>query len=139
MTTDPVYRRLFELAEQFHGHVGPFLVAGIRMARLATALLGEIDHIQTETGLDPPVSCITDGMQIATSLTLCNKGIILAAVSGTPAAVFTGTNGHSVRLEVRPSALELMQRSSEEGLRRLAEQVASLPASELFVMTENAS
>lgn len=133
---DPVLRVILEHGERFHGHLGPFLVVGVRMARLATALLGELGHIHSETGLEPPISCITDGLQIATAHTLCNNGISFSE-DGVPAATFKDNRKQVLRIELRPTILERIKDVTREDMLHSAETIARLPASDLFIWIES--
>ncbi len=136
LVIDPVLRGILELGERFHGHVGPFLVTGVRMAWLAAALLGEVRHIHSKTGLQPPMSCITDGLQISTALTLCNKGISVED-EGTPTVVFTGENGKVLTIRLRNAVLEQMRQVTDDTMAEWSERIAVLPADELFEIEES--
>jgi len=76
-TIDPAAVQLEELLErgtEFHGHLGPFLVCGLRMGLLALRELDSWGHFDlqavVETGTTPPLSCLIDGIQVATGCTL---------------------------------------------------------------------
>lgn len=66
-------------AARFHGHLGPFLVIGVRMGEIAKKQLGLKD--ENRVGLDawiraplyPPFSCVIDGIQVATGCTVGNQ------------------------------------------------------------------
>ena len=70
---------LIEYARKFHGHVGPYLVLGLRMGIAARAALGisdqEILHLEAAVylPLHPPTSCLLDGIQVSTTCTIGNQ------------------------------------------------------------------
>ncbi|MEM2336941.1 MAG: formylmethanofuran dehydrogenase subunit E family protein [Candidatus Bathyarchaeia archaeon] len=66
-------------AENLHGHLGPFLVIGVKMARLAKKTLN-VDRdklwdmqVVARLPLITPFSCILDGIQTATQCTVGNR------------------------------------------------------------------
>lgn len=67
-------------AVKFHGHLGPFLVLGIRAGLLANSFLGKdcfkMKAIVT-TDPHPPNSCFVDGIQFATGCTMGKRNIVL--------------------------------------------------------------
>ncbi len=131
--TDP--RELFTLGVRFHGHPGPFLALGIRMGLLALRLLGSTGFrgiaAEVETGTEPPISCLVDGIQVSTGCT-AGKGNLLVRPLGQAAAIFSA-NGKRLRIEVRP---EWLRRIAAEGAAEyLAAAVLDAPVEELFRWT----
>lgn len=131
--TDP--RELFSLGVRFHGHPGPFLALGIRMGLLALRLLGSPGYrgitAEVETGTEPPLSCLVDGVQVATGCT-AGKGNLLIKPHGRAAATFAAGQ-RRLRVEVRP---EWLRRIEEEGAAdHLAQAVLEAPEEELFLWT----
>lgn len=71
----PKIPRELAAAADFHTHLGPFLVVGLRMGRVVTRELGGEPFsikILAQTGRVPPYSCALDGIQIATPCTIGN-------------------------------------------------------------------
>ncbi len=65
-----------EALRKFHGHLGPYVVVGYKMGLVARERLGEGKlSAVVDTGPNPPISCIVDGVQFSTSCTL-GKGNI---------------------------------------------------------------
>ncbi len=95
---------LVSRAVEFHGHLGPYLICGVKMGLLALRLLGSRGYskltVTAETGITPPVSCLIDGLQMATGCTL-GKGNIAVLGGGHPRAVVR-FEGQSVAIELRP-------------------------------------
>lgn len=133
-TIDPRAVRLEELVErgaEFHGHLGPFLVCGLRMGLLALRELGSGGHSDlratVETGTEPPVSCLIDGIQVATGCTLGKGNIQVKAHSRPRAAFVKGTK--CLEVELRP---ELLGRFHSGEAEALAREAIAMSDEELF-------
>jgi len=96
---------LIERGTHLHGHLGPFLIAGIRMGLLALELLDSPGYFgveaDSETGTVTPLSCLTDGVQIGSGCTL-GKGNIRVTDEHRPRVHFSGETGKRVTIELRP-------------------------------------
>ncbi|MGD8564812.1 MAG: formylmethanofuran dehydrogenase subunit E family protein [Candidatus Bathyarchaeota archaeon] len=77
----PELRSQLEKAADFHGHLGPFLVIGVRMGLIGLRKIGkyEIGQLKVEVSLPihVPFSCIIDGIQIITHCTIGNQKLSL--------------------------------------------------------------
>lgn len=97
--------RMIEQGVHFHGHLGPFLVAGIRMGLLALEVLSSQGYFdiqaESETGTGPPLSCLTDGAQIGSGCTL-GKGNIRVTEACLPRVHFFDSERRRVTIELRP-------------------------------------
>ncbi|TKJ42308.1 hypothetical protein CEE37_01110 [candidate division LCP-89 bacterium B3_LCP] len=65
-------------AKKFHGHLGPYLVIGMRMGHLISSVLGDKPfsyRIHASVGWNPPPSCVIDGLQLTTPCTVGNSMI----------------------------------------------------------------
>ncbi len=65
-------------AAEFHTHLGPFLVVGLRMGRVVVREFGDEPFrtkIDVHTGRVPPYSCLSDGIQMSTPCTTGNGGM----------------------------------------------------------------
>ncbi|NOX44348.1 MAG: formylmethanofuran dehydrogenase [Caldiserica bacterium] len=129
---DEAPEEILPLGVRLHGHLGPFLVAGLRMGRLALRLLGHPGYrgivAEVETGTTPPLSCLIDGIQIATGCTP-GKGNLVIRDVGRPRAVFHA-DGKSLRVALRSSLVDEFRAAADpEGLAR---RVLRLPDNELF-------
>jgi len=108
LSIDPQMVDLDELIERgtyLHGHLGPFLIAGIRMGLLALELLDSPGYFgieaESETGVVTPLSCLTDGVQIGSGCTL-GKGNIQVTDARRPRVHFSNKAGQRVTIELRP-------------------------------------
>jgi len=100
---------LIERGTHLHGHLGPFLIAGIRMGLLALELLDSPGYFgieaESQTGTVTPLSCLTDGVQIGSGCTL-GKGNIRVTDERRPRVHFSDETGKRVTIELRPSIFQ---------------------------------
>ncbi|MEM0202890.1 MAG: FmdE family protein [Archaeoglobaceae archaeon] len=98
-----VSKTLIEKAREFHGHVCPFLVLGLRaseiaMNKLGIGKVGEAETIGEEIlAIVECNNCFTDGVQVATGCTLGNNALVY--------------------LDLGKNALTLVKRSDWKGVR----------------------
>jgi formylmethanofuran dehydrogenase subunit E len=111
LTLDPKTVDLDAMVERgtlLHGHLGPFLVAGIRMGLLALDLLGSPGYFglraESDAGSTTPLSCLNDGIQIGSGCTT-GKGNLSVVDLRRPRARFWTDDGRSVEIALRPEAL----------------------------------
>ncbi|MDH5389794.1 MAG: FmdE family protein [Candidatus Bathyarchaeota archaeon] len=131
-------------AEEFHGHLGPFLTLGVRIGLIG---IGELKVKRNDEKLrvtamlkySVPFSCVVDGIQVATKCTIGNKKLRLRSSSGI-AARFELQRGEQVTVAVDPTAFErlknelLSENVPPEEVRKLAYLLASMPEEELFII-----
>ena len=131
-------------AEEFHGHLGPFLVLGVRMGLIGVRELeakGNEKKLRVMAMLrnSVPFSCVIDGIQVATKCTIGNKRLRLRSSSGI-AAKFELQRGEHVTVAVDPTAFDRLKKEllaenvPPEEVRKLAQLVASVPEEELFII-----
>jgi len=120
--------------KDFHGHLGPFLVTGIKMGNFALKKLNSTGYtdlkVEVETGTAPPISCLIDGIQISTGCTL-GKGNISVKNKGKAKATFI-KGGRKLQVELRAEILNLIKREDKDA-EELARKVAKLSEDELFI------
>ncbi len=136
-TIDPVnvaLRDMIERGAEFHGHLGPFLVLGIRMGLLALKALGSSGHknidARVKTGTTPPVSCLVDGIQISTGCTM-GKGNIVTEDLGRAEATFSA-DGKSLTLRVRDQVVEEIKSGKYSSLEDFSWEMSRRPDEDLF-------
>lgn len=131
-------------AADFHGHLGPFLVIGVRMGLIGVRELevkgnDEMLHVTAMLKYSVPFSCVVDGIQVATKCTIGNKKLRLRSSSGI-AARFELQRREQVTVAVDPTAFErlknelLSENVPPEEVRKLAYLLASMPEEELFII-----
>jgi len=84
------------LTNELHRHLGIYSIIGAKMGILAREILNAtLDELQVEShaGLKPPLSCMNDGLQVATGASV-GRGSITVPVDGpaAPEAVFNKGN-----------------------------------------------
>jgi formylmethanofuran dehydrogenase subunit E len=91
--------------KQFHGHLGPYVVIGYMMGKLANKYIGSdpfSKSVVVYTGPTPPLSCLIDGIQISSGCTL-GKGNITIQLGGIPKACFTNKEGKRIEISLKPN------------------------------------
>jgi len=141
LSIDPATVDLTELIDRgtaLHGHLGPFLVAGIRMGLHALALLESPGYfclrVESEAGRETPLSCLNDGIQIGSGCTI-GKGNLTVVDGGRPRARFE-TETHAVTIELRE---EVVRSFPGTDLTASAHAVERLPIEELLTWTSPSS
>jgi len=131
------YEKMLEVAVLIHGHLGPFLVYGIKMGLLARQILGFKGHfdvkVEAFVGDNTPVTCMADGLQISTGATLGKRNIKLADMqNGIPAAVFD-YKGKRIKIALTQKALDLSrEKEGWEGADEMGREIAEMDAGDLF-------
>ena len=97
------------ILKAFHGHLGPYVVAGMRCGKYAVQRLEADPHFGIEADVHcpgaPPPSCFLDGIQISTGCTL-GKMNIRHHVAETVTARFRNRHtGRTLALRLRPEAI----------------------------------
>jgi len=133
---------LIKKAADFHGHLGPFLVIGVRMGTLTKKILnvnaGEGSKLRVTAWLPllTPFSCIIDGIQATTQCTIGNQKLKME--NSTKIIVyFEQKNSHkALRIHVNPKIIKELKNRYSEGAsnEELAREIASIPESQLFVI-----
>lgn len=128
-------------AADFHGHLGPFLVIGVRMAMLARKILDiDFGHNNMEATVKLPLltpySCILDGIQATTKCTIGNQKLKFTD-SPDITAKFTLLSKREVIIALNSAVYEklnsqLSRKSSLKEVERLALQIASISEEDLF-------
>ena len=127
---------MIERAIEFHGHLGPFLVLGIRMGLRALRELSSSGYEGLEalvkTGNTPSLSCLLDGIQVSTGCTM-GKGNIATFPLGRAEADFS-TAEKKVTLKVRDEIVEEIKswRESYPSLEEIARSISKRSDEELF-------
>jgi len=136
---------VLERAEEFHGHLGPFLVIGVRIGLVG---LDEIEAAEDSSltvaaslPLRVPFSCIIDGLQITTRCTIGNQKLSVKDSSEIRAEFKRKNDGRKVVVALNQRMFEklkfqlLQEKLSDEEVRQLAWKVAAIPQEELLVVT----
>jgi len=138
LTIDPKgadLRAMIDRGTLLHGHLGPYLVAGIRIGLLALRLLDSSGYFglraESEAGRTTPLSCLNDGVQIGSGCTI-GKGNLRVVGEEKPRVRFIADDGHAVTIELRPE-IERSFRDSDTIAK--ARELETIPDEELFEWT----
>ncbi|MCD6468038.1 MAG: formylmethanofuran dehydrogenase subunit E family protein [Thermoplasmata archaeon] len=129
-----------EMIKRFHGHLGPYVVLGYRMGKIANRFLGEDPfkkNVTLLTGTKPPVSCIIDGVQLSSGCTL-GKGNVNVIDEHQPAARFTDKNGKTLHISIKEDVIKEIEKAFKDQ-KDVTENLFNRSDEELFEMRFNGS
>jgi formylmethanofuran dehydrogenase subunit E len=128
-------------AVELHGHLGPFLVIGVRMGKVAEQLLdsehqqnGEL-HASVEVPLRTPFSCTLDGIQSITHCTIGNQRLRVKRSRKKITARFEITDSDKIlTMTVNPKIVKDVMHEISKGTssEALADVIVSTPERQLF-------
>ena len=121
----------------FHGHVGPYVVIGLRLGEYALEVLGANSHFGIEAFVRcagrTPESCLLDGIQFSTGCTLGKQNITHTVGAPIEARFRTRDTGKEVTLGLNEGKVrEAVRRMHEDGEAAAVDYVRNLPADELI-------
>ena len=121
--------------EEFHGHLGPYVVIGYRMGKIANEKLGLNPFSKKAvvwTGKTPPLSCIVDGIQICSGCTF-GKGNISIKNEGIAKVEFSTDNGKHIQIILKSDIRkEIDTNVTEENITSYSEKIFKKSDEELF-------
>lgn len=134
---------IIEFARQLHGHVGPYLVIGLRMGAAAKKTLNisntEIEHLRAEVAvpLFPPFSCLLDGIQVSTTCTIGNQRLQFKNSKTIQATFMVEETGKIVKITLAKKFREIIEEKKKEDklTEAYAWQLAEVPENQLFKIT----
>ena len=126
-----------ELLKSFHGHLGPYVVLGYRMGMLALESLDSKGHFglsaEVHSILQPPQSCLIDGVQLGSGCTLGKRNIDVYEHDGPAYVVFEMENGARIRIALRPAVPGRIRSMIEKrGVEAVGEYFLTAPLDSLF-------
>jgi formylmethanofuran dehydrogenase subunit E len=127
-------------ARKLHGHLGPFLVLGVRMGMIAKKALSVADderasmRAYVKIPLFPPFSCLLDGIQASTSCTVGNQRLSVENSEEIYVHFAEQDAGRGVKITLKPKvAEELKKRHAQNALsEEFAMKIARLPENQVF-------
>jgi len=119
-------------AVRMHGHLGPWLVVGLRLGQAVLADLGsrgffDIHVVVTGPIQKPPPRCILDGLQFATGATLGKGNIDVVAAERFEIRATNTTTGQEVCYGLRDELVSTIRRVSPDAAEDLARRLARQP------------
>lgn len=130
-------------AEKLHGHLGPFLVIGVRMGNIAKRVLNpnrEGDRtLEATVRTQPltPFSCVIDGVQATTQCTVGNQRLRIEKSPKEISARFKLQNSEkTLTVSVNSEMVEDLTGKIAEGFsnEELAREIARTPEKQLFAV-----
>lgn len=130
------------MIKSFHGHLGPYVVLGYRMGRIALRETGSAGHFGLDAKvfsiLEPPHSCLIDGVQLGSGCTLGKRNISVTFHDGPPYAIFGTDTGKRVIISLLPETTVLVSALVEEkGVEEAGEQIWLMDEEELFSIEQD--
>jgi len=128
-------------AVEFHGHLGPYLVLGLRAGLYANKVLGR-DPMKTDALIKikttPPESCFADGVQLSTGCTFGKGNISL--IKGKGLQVTFKKNNQKLTLKLKKEIIEEINSlpSKEEAWEDLAKDFYKRKINEIFEISQQA-
>jgi formylmethanofuran dehydrogenase subunit E len=121
--------------EKFHGHLGPYVVIGYRMGKIANRILGPDPFSKDAvvwTENTPPMSCVVDGIQISSGCTL-GKGNIKVEQGDIPKVAFTNKDGKQIKIKLKIEIKNEIDNSvTEENITSYSQEIFQRLDEELF-------
>lgn len=121
-------------AKRFHGHLGPYLVIGMRMGGIFCGTWGDRPfgfRIFTTAGWEPPPSCVIDGLQISTPCTIGNS--MLRVLQGDPLRAWAEKDGIRLEITLQPAVrIRIDRETTRENEESFAQELWQAPPEELF-------
>ena len=141
---EPNLDSIVKEAVDFHGHLGPFLVLGLRMGLIG---LKELQVKKGDSKLRAtailehtvPFSCAIDGIQVATGCTVGNGRLKLKNTKNIIASEFHLDGKENVIVTLKPMKFKELQKALPKDAHsykniQLARTIASSPEEELFTI-----
>lgn len=132
----PVSKSTLKQAERFHGHLGPWLILGLRAGRNARRRLGgspfELVAL-VECPAKPPVRCFIDGVQLGSGCTMGKGNIEHRVKPRVCRVVFRHQlTGKQSTLQVRGDIFQMLLMVRGSKISSVARQVYRMPLAQLF-------
>jgi len=135
-------------AVRLHGHLGPFLVIGVKMSRTALERLTinkkNKDKLQVKTFLESkvPFTCTLDGVQATTNCTFGNRKLIQEETntSDIKAIFYIKDTKNQVTIQLKEKITQeltekLRKAADKEKVQtQLAGEIAAMPIEDLFLI-----
>lgn len=128
-------------AENLHGHLGPFLIIGVRMGRTAQRISSAEENSKLQafmkTPLHTPFSCVIDGVQSSTRCTIGNQRLRVENSKEEIRIRFElQDQNKTLDVSVNPEVIKgLMDKLSKgASAEELAWEIAHIPENQLFTI-----
>jgi formylmethanofuran dehydrogenase subunit E len=140
MQNEEELKVMIDNAQKLHGHLGPFLVIGVRMGMIAKKALSVSDDqcgflkANGKVPLFPPFSCLLDGIQTSTTCTVGNQRLTIENSEEICVSFAKQNATGTVKITLKPKVIqELRKKISEDALtEKFALELAHTPENQLF-------
>ena len=123
-----VSQKLLEEAVKLHGHLGPFLVLGLRMSLRAKEILGEKpQRAEVETINSKPFLCVVDGIKA-----IMGNDAVTVREGNSLVAKFSKVNGEEIIIKVKQPIIDKHARVPWERCKEYAYEVMRSKDEDLF-------
>ena len=126
-------------AEELHGHLGPFLIIGVRIGETAKRMLevesNEKLRATVKIPMKTPFSCILDGIQSTTQCTVGNQKLKIENSQREITVQFKLENpNNTLKIGVNQQIIEELKQKFSQGAtnQELAWKIVELPENQLF-------
>jgi len=128
-------------AEKLHGHLGPFLVIGVRMGNIAKRILNtNLENgtlkVDAKIPLLTPFSCILDGIQTTTNCTIGNQKLKSENSEKEIAVRFELNSDSALKVSVNPEIVNKLLKKLSKGApnEELVLEIIHMPEDQLFTI-----
>lgn len=127
-----------EEARRFHGHLGPWLVLGLRLGQAAMDRLQARKYfgvqVRIEGPAQPPPSCLVDGLQVATGATYGKRNIELVPADEVRIVIQNTDTQEALEFRLAPGlAQRFAAWLAAEGDEAASQRASTCSLEELFV------
>jgi len=143
---------------QFHGHLGPSVVAGARMGMAGLRAVGAKGYFDVEVTCEgpfaqPPQACFLDGLQVATGATLGKRTLHWVQADRIAVRMKNTKTGKTAVLRPTPVLVRLLtsfkpepraasrpgtgRQAADAHLESVARKIASMPEKEIITAEED--
>ena len=131
---------LLDMAIHFHGHLGSYLVVGLRLGLYGLKLLNSPGYfdlwIRSYTAQQPPQSCMNDGLQISTGCTLGKGNISCSGEGLSQASLYATQKVITLKLNLDVEAMIAESKSEEQDEAVAAKLLEGPHDREMFVLVD---
>jgi formylmethanofuran dehydrogenase subunit E len=140
MQNEEELKAMIDNAQKLHGHLGPFLVIGVRMGMIAKKALSVSDDqcgllkASVKVPLFPPFSCLLDGIQASTSCTVGNQRLTIENSEEICVNFAKQNASRTVKITLKPEVAEELEKKLAKGSlnEKFALELAHTPENQLF-------
>ena len=104
--------------KEFHGHVGPWVVTGFMLGKLAKKYIEGLKLIKIFNPLIPPKSCLIDGLELSSGLTI-GRGEVRIKKSSQSVIIFSGRLDE-IKIVLKSEMIKIIEGFEHQNLKQLS-------------------